>query len=150
MSSAYLYSVVYALIFVVGLAVSIWAYRVGRRPGYLLIAAYFLYASCNMIYNFMIAPRIDAARFESWVTRRPPPTEEEKAFQEELEALLKRDPRPSYDYNTFRLPTGINQLSNAVMVLGIWMVGRREHRKGVEPNDEGQPSIGRAASSDET
>jgi len=133
MSSATLYYVVYALIFAVGLIVSVWAYRVGRRSGYILLAAYFLLSSYNIVSSFLIAPRIDAARFERWVTQKPPPTEEEKAFQEELEALLKRDPRPSYDYNTtLRLPFVINQLASALMVLGIWMVARREQRKEVE------------------
>ena len=53
------------LVYVVGLAVAVWAYWLSRKLGYLLVAAYFLLAVCSV----SIVPAVNRAIASRWPTQ---------------------------------------------------------------------------------
>ena len=116
-----------APVYLVGLAVAVWAYRVSKRPGYLVIAAYFVVAICT----WTVLPGINAARFRAWESRQPPPTEADEGYNKDVLALSLKYYPPSRSHRPGPprpLHVGF-PFGPILLVTGLWLLARREPRK---------------------
>jgi hypothetical protein len=111
------------LLQLIGLGISIWAYRVSRKAGYLIVAAYFFLAACSLT----VIPKIRHALYQ----RRHPPIEISREMQEkyasELMALSQKyypsDLRPVERLN-INFPLG-----SILLITGIWLLAKDEAKR---------------------
>ncbi|MGD1087001.1 MAG: hypothetical protein ABSA47_19880 [Verrucomicrobiota bacterium] len=123
-------------VYIVGLAVAAWAYWRSRKIGYLLVTAYFLVAVFNTFLvpalNRMIATRWDAQR----KSELSPQAHEE--FMKEYSALLQKYyPPGNATPGTINIKLPISQI---ILVVGVWMLARRETGRIAEKEGAGKGS----------
>jgi hypothetical protein len=112
------------LTFIVGTGVGFRAFRRCRKMGYLVVALYF----CLCVFSMLALPRIkDALR-----ARQAPTVTEEThrkisaAIDEAVERVRREDGLPpEHGEWTIRFPLG-----PLLLVLGVWLLARKELRVG--------------------
>ena len=113
------------LLYLFGLGISLWAYRHGRKSGYLLVGAYFLLAACAL----SVVPAINRAIGRRWEARVAPSAEAQEQFTRESLALYQKcfhaDPPPSAIHINF-------PLGAIALVAGIYALARYEVRRNAE------------------
>jgi len=125
------------LVHIIGLAVSIWAYRASRRPGYLVVAAYFALAT----FTLTVSPAISRARHRAWQAKHELTPEQHEAYWHEYSALDKKY------YPLGHGPSHLNinfPFGPILLVAGLWLIARREPRIA-EPNAGGNAAPPRAS-----
>ena len=127
----------HVVVYVIGLAVCVWAYRKHSGTGYLLLAAYFLF----QVSALTVLPAIMSAQEKNWYTQHQLSPETDKAYSEEVLALHKKyypsGFPPNFSHWVPELPI--------VLIVGLWLVARREPRKDAEPNAGGNAAPPRAS-----
>jgi len=111
------------LVQLIGLGISIWAYRMTRKVGYLIVAAYFFLATCSLT----IIPAIRHALYERRHPRTELSVEEQAQYTSELMALqwkyFPSGPPPAGQLN-ISFPFG-----SILLVTGIWLLAKCEARQ---------------------
>ena len=111
------------LTFALGACVSFWAFRRCRKRGYLVVALYF----CLAVFSVLAMPRINA---ELRARRTPAPSEETErkinaAINEAVERVMGEEgAAPGVATRKITFPLEV------VLVLGVWLLARREPRVG--------------------
>lgn len=105
-----------------GAGVGFWAFRRCRKVGYLLVALYF----CFGVFSLVALPRIKAAMD----ARRTPTLSEatqqkiNAAVREAIDRVVREEgAQPGVAERNIRFPLG-----PLVLVLGVWLLARRETR----------------------
>ncbi|MFT4691710.1 MAG: hypothetical protein ACI9OD_003936 [Limisphaerales bacterium] len=110
------------LTFALGAVVGFWAFRRCRRVGYLVIAIYF----CLAVFSLLALPRIKAE-----LRARQTPTQSAEtqrkisaAVSEAYNRVMREEgAQLSFDAREIRFPFG-----PLILVLGVWLLARREPR----------------------
>ena len=121
------------IVFFIGLAVCARTYWMSKKPGYLVIAAFFLFAIC--VQNLL--PMINNARYQAWKKPQKLSHETQRAFMKEYVALEEKY------YPSGSPPDSIHiafPFGPILLVTGVWMIGRREPRKNTEPSAPPKPT----------
>jgi len=113
------------LIFALGAVLGFWAFRRCRKIGYFVVAIYF----CLAVFSLLVLPRIKA---ELYARRTPTRSEETQrkinaAISEAMERVIKEEGesfQPEPMERSIRFPLG-----PLVLVLGVWLLARREPRR---------------------
>jgi hypothetical protein len=125
------------VVHLVGLALCIWAYRSSRKAGYLLVALYFLLAVCSLT----LVPAVNRAIAARQPERRLA-QEVEHQYIQELGALSEKY------YPSGPPPGRINipfPLGPIILVLGVWVLAKREPQREAEPIAGGNAAPPRAS-----
>jgi hypothetical protein len=113
------------LVYVTGIAVTIWAYILSRKLGYLFVAVYFLLA----LWSTSLEPALNRMRTTQWDAQRETEISPEAhaQFMQEYSALLQK----YYPPNTaapatisLRFPFG-----PVLLVFALWTLANLESRK---------------------
>jgi hypothetical protein len=106
------------VVYLVGLAIAVWAFLRCRKCGYLVIAAYFALALLVPSINRLRAPRL------------PPPDSSEQtqqkiaaAVQEAIHKVLVEEGHPEGITGTHNIRISF---SSILLVVGLWLVARHE------------------------
>ena len=108
------------LTFALGASVGFWAFRRCRKIGYLVVAIYF----CLAVFSVLALPRIKA---ELRARRTPTQSQETQrkinaAVSEAIDRVMREDGAPpGAAERDIRFPLG-----PLVLVLGVWLLARRE------------------------
>jgi hypothetical protein len=106
----------------VGAGVGFWAFRRCRKIGYLIVTVYF----CLAVFSLVALPRIKA---EMRARQAPTVTEETErkinaAVSEAIDRVMSEEgAQPGAAERSIRFPLG-----PLLLVLGIWLLARREPR----------------------
>jgi hypothetical protein len=117
------------LVHLAGLVVACWAYSVGRKRGYIVVAIYFLLA----VISLTVIPAINTARYKRWQAEHAVASEADEAYFRELKLLEQKYPRPYPSAGRISIPI---PLGAAILVAGLWVLARGT-RKEAEPNAGG-------------
>ena len=108
------------IVSIVGLIVSIWAFRKFRKEGYILISAYFALAA----FNLLAVPKINQAIAE----KQPPaiPQNIQERIDQEIEEVYERifeeeGILPMAETRTISFP-----IETILLVAGLWLVAKHE------------------------
>ena len=107
-------------LYLIGLIISIWAFRNGKKKGYIVVAIYFFLS----IFSYVVMPRINRAiRNEN-----PPSISEEKREEmyKEIDEICHRyyeieGLEPEMASVNLKIPFG-----DLVLVTGLWLLARKE------------------------
>ena len=110
------------LTFALGTVVGFWTFRRCRKVGYLVVAIYF----CLAVFSLLALPRIKAE-----LRARQTPTQSEEtqrkvsaAVSEAVDRVMREEgAQPGAAERHIRFPFG-----PLVLVLGVWLLARREPR----------------------
>lgn len=123
-------------VYIVGVAVGAWAYWRSRKAGYLLVTTYFLLA----VGGALLVPALNRMIESRWGTQRQseisPQAHEQ--FVKEYAALLQKYYPPGN-----AAPATINikfSFGPIILVVGVWMLARRESRR-ISENDDSEPLL---------
>ena len=108
------------IVSIVGLIVSIWAFRKFRKKGYILISAYFAIAA----FNLLAVPKINQAIAE----KQPPaiPQKTQERIDQEIAEVYVRN----FEEGTFPAAATRNinfPLGPILLVTGLWLVAKKEN-----------------------
>jgi hypothetical protein len=107
------------VVYLVGLAIAVWAFLRCRKCGYLVIAAYFALT--------LLVPTINWLR-----VHRPPDASEQMqqkidaAVQEAIDKVLVEEGHPEGIARTHKIRISF---SSILLVVGLWLVARHEPRR---------------------
>ena len=107
------------IVLILGLIVSIWAFRKFRKKGYILISAYFALAA----FNLLAVPKINQAIAEKHPPAIPQKTQE-RIDQEIAEVYV----RNFEEEGTFPAAATRNinfPLGHILLVTGLWLVAKK-------------------------
>ena len=127
----------HVVVYAIGLAVCVWAYRKHRATGYLLLAAYFLFS----LSTLTILPVITNVQRCAWFAHHQLSPATDKAYSEESLALYKKYYPAGFPPNFSRW---VPELP-IVLIVGLWLVARREPRKDAELTAVGNAALPRAS-----
>ena len=116
------------LVYLVGVAVGAWAYRLSRKLGYLFVTAYFLLALCSVF----IGPALNRMIATLWDTQRQSelsPQAHEQFIKEYSALLQKYYPPGSSAPGTININFPFGPI---ILVSGLWMLAKRESRRITE------------------
>lgn len=123
-----------SLTFAVGAGVGFWAFRRCRKIGYLIVTVYF----CLAVFSLIALPRIKA----EWRARQAPTVTEETqrkisaAIKEAVERVMREEGAPpGAAERGIRFPLG-----PLLLVLGVWLLARREPRVSGSNGASGAPT----------
>jgi hypothetical protein len=122
-----LFSWLELLVYITGLFVSAWAFRVCRKRGYLLVGIYFALA----IFFFWVIPYINRSRQPTITFSQ---TQQQK-ISDAIDKIIQEgggQPEPMEIRITF-------PLGPLVLVAGIWLLARREQRGAPTPSQTVPP-----------
>ena len=117
---------------IAGLWVCLWGYRRSRRAGYLLIAATFVFGVVTAAVLPPLLNAINARQRKVWGEQHQRTPEEQKAFMEDSLAFTKRW-YPTGTPPVVHAPRYLYfPLGGMLMVIGLWLLARREPRRDAE------------------
>lgn len=123
-----------------GAGVGFWAFRRCRKVGYLLVALYF----CFAVFSMVALPRIKAELRARHAPTLSEATEQKinAAVREAIDRVMSEEgAQPRVAERNIRFPLG-----PLLLILGVWMLARRETRTdrdnviGGTPKDEATPA----------
>ena len=122
------------LVLLLGLVLCVWTYRRCRKPGYLIVAAYFLLGLCQVLIGSAINRTIrdyQHAKEPDYVLS----SEDQKRYVQELDALNEK----YFPYTKARLAQANLRFpfGPIILVVGLWFVARRESKRITELDGAG-------------
>jgi hypothetical protein len=114
------------LLYLIGLGVSLWAYRQSRKRGYLLLGLYVFFCICTL----SVLPAIGRAIRQRWHSQHELSPEAREQFQREYETLYQKYYPSAPSAMTLKVSF---PLGTIILVSGIWVLARRESRGSAEP-----------------
>ena len=114
-----------SLIYVAGLAVSVWAFWRSRKVGYVLVAVCFLL----ILSSRFIVPAVNRAIARRWPAQSELSPEAQHQYMQDLIALNQKY-YPSGRAMSLNLTFPLDQF---ILVLGLWLLAKHESRRITEP-----------------
>jgi hypothetical protein len=116
-------------VWIVGLAVGVWAYSLTRKVGYLLVTFYFLLVLCSSYILPPINRMMEGHRDRQQESDISPQAHEQ--FIKELATLEKKYFPPRVAVSPLRIDLPFGPI---LLVAGLWMLAKRETRRIAESN----------------
>ena len=110
------------IVYLFGLGIALWAFWHCRKPGYLLVAVYFVLA----LFSLLVMPSINRAiRVHQYLRDYDAQTRQkmDAAAQDAMQKVLVEQGRPEgiSQVRTIHLPIG-----PTLLVVGLWLVAKHE------------------------
>ena len=125
-------------VYLVGVVVSVWGWRLSRKAGYLIFAVSFIFAAGTL----SILPTVNRKIQRQFFRQHPLSQETLQEYQHESDALFRKyysaDPPHTIVSKSVWIPS-------IALVAGLWLLAMREPRKDAEPNAGGNAAPPRAS-----